>query len=68
MAKTFFDRFKGYIGLGRMINKVGKDGEELEEGVISDYLPELELDMSNDELEKLARCGLLLGRIIMTLI
>ena len=44
-----------YIGLGSDVNKLDKDSLETQEGVVSDKLPELKLDMKNEELIKLTR-------------
>lgn len=44
----------GYTTLGADINK-NKRGQEAQEGVVSDKLPELTLDMDNEELKKLTK-------------
>lgn len=46
----------GYNSLGKDINKVGKDDQL--EGVISEFLPELDLKMGDDELLELKRTWL----------
>lgn len=47
--------FDGFLGLGSKVNKAkkGSDGYDMEEGAISDPLPELRLDMDNEELVEL---------------
>ena len=42
-----------YIGLGANINKHKAETPETKEGVVSDFLPELELKMSEEELSEL---------------
>jgi hypothetical protein len=37
-------------GLGKNINKVNEDTSSQEEGVVSDLVPELKLEMSDQEL------------------
>lgn len=51
-----FEKWSGYLSLGKNINKV-KDSAEVstEEGVISDLIPELKLNISDDDLIKLKK-------------
>jgi len=51
MSNSILDAF---YSLGRKINKVGGDNtDDTKEGVVSDKLPELTLDMKNEDLSKL---------------
>jgi hypothetical protein len=47
---------KGYIGLGADVNKQkGEPAQETQEGVVSDKLPELRLEMKDEDIAKLAK-------------
>lgn len=48
-----FDRFKGFLSLGKDVNKVHADS--VQEGVISDLTPELTLETSDKELLSLKK-------------
>lgn len=44
----------GYVSLGADVNKLKRgEGEETKEGIVSQKLPELELEMENDQLVRL---------------
>jgi hypothetical protein len=48
--------FDGFLSLGRSINKFkGTDKVDTQEGAVSDFLPELTLSMSDDQLKALAK-------------
>jgi len=45
----------GYEALGQDVNKVKESGRETQEGIVSEKLPELSLDMKDEELLDLAK-------------
>ena len=50
-----FERFSGFFSTGDNINKIKDGNVELEQGVISDLIPELKLDIKDEELSKQAK-------------
>lgn len=52
---SYIEKFRGYFGLSRNVNKLRDDTTEQPDGVVSDFIEELELDISDDELIQLTK-------------